>query len=161
MEHEVSETTSAQKDSHQTPPGSSASSDSQDALLEQINKTVRERTQYKVQFRKQQQGLKETERHQKAFDKAQQKASPVESTALPLQSVVPGDQFTLEGEEVIVRDVQSDEDGNVLSVQIEDGKKFGVLNLDAQSRGAILVDEFTPRTRDTGGGTRPPLAPCG
>lgn len=118
---------------------------SPDALLEQIDKTIRERTQFKVEFRKQQQAQNDEARRLTNFDKAQQQASRVESTQLPLDAVVPGDSFTLKGEDVKVRHVEHDEDGNVTLVQIEDGQKFGILNLDPQTRGAILVDEFKPR----------------
>jgi len=128
---------------------------SPDALLEKIDKTIRERTQFKVEFRKQQLAQNDESRRLLSFDKAQQQASRVESTQLPLDAVVPGDSFTLKGEDVIVKQVEYDEDGRATLVQIEDGKKFGVLNLDPQTRGAILVDEFKPQSRDSGG-TRPP-----
>jgi len=141
-----------------------------DALMEQINKTVRERTQYRVEFRRQQQAQNDEARRLTNFDQAQndearrltnfdqaqQKASPVESTALPLQTVQVGDEFTLAGENARVSQVEYDEDGNVTLVQIEDGKKFGVLNLDAQARGGILVDEYKPLPRGGGSG---PVAP--
>lgn len=127
-----------------------------DALMEQIQKTIRERTQYKVEFRREQQAQKDEVRRVTAFDQAQQKASPVESTTLPLQAVRIGDEFTLAGENARVSQVEYDEDGNVTLVQIEDGKKFGVLNLDAQARGAILVDEYKPLPRGGGSG---PVAP--
>lgn len=126
-----------------------------DALMEQIHKTIRERTQHKVEFRRQQQGLNDEERRLTNFDKAQQKASPVESTTLPLHQVMPGDEFTLAGEDVKVKHVEHDEDGTVTLVQIEDGKKFGVLNLDPQTRGAILVDEYKPLMRESEGGGGP------
>jgi len=128
-----------------------------DALMEQIQKTIRERTQHRVEFRRQQQMQNDEERRQTNFDKAQQKASPVESTVLPLAQVLPGDEFTLGTENVRVKHVEHDEDGNVTLVQIEDGKKFGVLNLDPQTRAAILVDEFKPLQR--GGGGSGPVAP--
>jgi hypothetical protein len=122
-----------------------------DALMEQIHKTIRERTQHRVEFRRQQQDQADVERRQLNFDKAQAKASPVESQTLRLDHVLPGDEFTLQGEEVRVRHVEHDEDGTPTLVQIEDGKKFGILNLDPQTRGAILVDEFRPKERNQGG----------
>ncbi len=120
---------------------------SPDALMEQIDKTIRERTQHRVEFRRQQQNQKDEERRFKNFDQAQSSLSPVESQRVALDSVLPGDEFTLKGENVRVTHVEHDEDGTATLVQIEDGKKFGVLNLDPQTRSAILVDEFKPRER--------------
>lgn len=81
VEHEVSETTSAQKDSHQTPPGSSASSDSQDALLARINKLEEENRKLQSlkhrerELDRRERELREREAKHKHEDKVQE--SPV------------------------------------------------------------------------------------
>lgn len=127
-----------------------------DALIEQIDKTIRERTQYKVEFRRQQQEMKQAETRVQNFEKDQQKPRS-NGQRLALEFLAPGDQFRIGEEDVVVRHVEYDQDGAPTEVVIEDGKRYGIMSLDPQTRGAILVDGFTPRESQGAGSMQPGL----
>jgi hypothetical protein len=57
--------------------------------------------------------------------------------------------MTIDGEKAVVKNVEYNEDGYLTNVVIEDGKRFGLMQFDAQNRGGILVDEFKPQPRQT------------
>jgi len=113
--------------------------DSPGALLDKMQETMRTRTQYKAQFRQQRQELKQMEQQQVRFEKSQQQ--PTGKTQMPFDDLAPGDAFTINNEPVTIRKMEHDEDGNLTEIVIEDGKAFGVMSLDPQTRGGILVDK--------------------
>lgn len=112
---------------------------SPDALIAAMQETMRTRTQYKAQFRQQRQELKQMEQQQVRFEKSQQQ--PTGKTQVPFDDLAPGDAFTINNEPVTIRQMEHDEDGNLTEIVIEDGKAFGVMSLDPQTRGGILVDK--------------------
>ncbi|MFK5281986.1 hypothetical protein ACI3PL_20760, partial [Lacticaseibacillus paracasei] len=48
-----------------------------------------------------------------------------------------------------VKNVEFNEDGYLTNVVIEDGKRFGLMQFDPQTRGGILVDEYQPKAART------------
>lgn len=114
-----------------------------DALIAAMQETMRTRTQYKAQFRQQAKDMKLQEQQAVRFDKSQ--AKPAGKQPLPMDDLMPGDEFSIDGEPVKVLTVNHDEDGFLNEVVIEDGKAFGVLSLDPQTRGGILVDKLKTR----------------
>lgn len=116
-----------------------------DALIAQIDRTMRERTVHKVEFRRQQQAQAVEEKQVQNFEKDQAKPNSVPRQRLALEVLAPGDQFRIGEEDVVVRQVDYDDDGAPVEVIIEDGKRYGIMSLDPQTRGAILVDGFKPR----------------
>ncbi len=124
-----------------------------DALMNQMQKTMRERTQFRLQLRERTQEAKQQEKQATNFERSQTKSAGKEF--VDFDSLKPGDQVTIENEDVIVRDIEYDADGMLTNIVLEDGPRFGVLSIDPQSREGLLVNAFKPR--DSGGGTRPPL----
>lgn len=116
-----------------------------DALTSAMQDTMRTRTQFKAEFRAKAKEMKAAEAGQKRFDASQ--ARPQGKVELGFEDVAPGDSMTIDGEPAVIRKVDYDEDGYLTEVVIEDGKKFGVMSLDPQTRGGILVDakSFQPR----------------
>lgn len=114
------------------------------ALMEKVREAMQKRTQYRVQLRSQERALKDAEARTVAYEKAEENADQ----KVDLDRVAPGDKFDLGTEkDITVKEVAYDEDGHLETVTVEDGRKFGVLTFDAQSKGALLVDEWKPRRR--------------
>ena len=109
-----------------------------DALTSAMQDTMRTRTQFKAEFRAKAKEMKVAEAGQKRFDASQ--AKPQGKVELGFEDIAPGDSMTIDGEPAVIRKVDYDEDGYLTEVVIEDGKKFGVMSLDPQTRGGILVD---------------------
>lgn len=119
-----------------------------DALMDEVQSVIRARTQYRVEFRRREKELREEAKQVTSFEKDQaKKADRDAATLVALEEVQQGDEMTINGERAVVKQVQWDEDGYLTNVVIEDGKRYGVLNLDPQTRAGIFVDEWTPRQR--------------
>lgn len=118
---------------------------SPDALTSAIQDTMRTRTQFKAEFRAKAKEMKAAEAGQRRFDASQ--AKPQGKVELGFEDIAPGDSMTIDGEPAVIRRVDYDEDGYLTEVVIEDGKKFGVMSLDPQTGGGILVDakSYQPR----------------
>ncbi len=123
---------------------------SPDALSAALSEAMRTRTQYKAEFRAREKEMRTAETGLKRFEASQSK--PKGKMELGFEDVAPGDSMTIDGEPVTIRKVDYDEDGYLTEIVIEDGKKFGVMSLDPQSRGGILVDakSYQPRERPAG-----------
>jgi hypothetical protein len=122
-----------------------------DALMERVQRDIGERRQYRVQGRQQQQQALTQEKQALAFDQSQQKVKAKPGAMeLPVDLLAAGDELTIDGEPVTVRAVDSDQDGYVTRVVLEDGKKFGVQAFNPQTREGVFVDEYQPRPQLAG-----------
>lgn len=123
-----------------------------DALTGAMQDTMRARTQYKAEFRAKEKEMRAAETGLKRFEASQ--AKPKGKMELGFEDVAPGDSMTIDGEPVTIRKIDYDEDGYLTEIVIEDGKAFGVMSLDPQTRGGILVDakSYQPRERMAGMG---------
>lgn len=130
---------------------------SADDLMSLVQSTINERTQYRVQFRQRDKALKQEAQQVSNFEKDQARAGQRDKTLVALEDVQPGDEFTINGENAKVKKVEWNDDGYLTNVVIEDGKRYGVLNLDAQSRAGVFVDEWTPKKRETAGAEADPF----
>lgn len=120
---------------------------SPDALMGAIRSTIEGRTSYRVQMRQREKALNQEAAQVTRFEKAQARAG--DKTLLALEDVTEGDEMTIEGEKAVVKKVEWDEDGYLTNVVIEDGKRFGVLSLDPQTRAGVFVDEWQPKDKAT------------
>lgn len=118
-----------------------------DALMDKIKSTIEARTTYRVEMRKREKALNQEAAQVTRFEKAQARAG--DKTLLALEDVTVGDEMTIEGEKAVVKKVEWDEDGYLTNVVIEDGKRFGVLSLDPQTRAGVFVDEWQPKDKAT------------
>lgn len=117
-----------------------------DAYFNALNEGIDGRKQYRAQFATREKALATEEKQVVAFDKSQTKlAKQPDAQEVPFEDVLPGDQMTIDGEQAVVKNVEFNEDGYLTNVVIEDGKRFGLMQFDPQSRGGILVDEYQPR----------------
>lgn len=117
-----------------------------DAYFNALNEGIDARKQYRAQFATREKALATEEKQVVAFDKSQTKlAKQPDAQEVPFEDVLPGDQMTIDGEQAVVKNVEFNEDGYLTNVVIEDGKRFGLMQFDPQSRGGILVDEYQPR----------------
>jgi hypothetical protein len=114
-----------------------------DALMTKVQDAIKTRRTYRVELRKQEKALADEERRVVNFENTQ--ANNADKMFLAFSDVMPGDGLTIEGENAVVRDVEWDEDGHLTNVVIEDGRKFGVLSIDPQTRGGVFVDEWKPK----------------
>jgi len=122
-----------------------------DALMKRVQEDIGARRTYRVQGREQKAELLTREKQTVSFDKSQTKlGNKATAVQVPFDSLATGDQLTIDGEQVTVRAVESDEDGYLTKVVLEDGKKFGVQEFNPQSREGVFVDAFDPKPRLAG-----------
>jgi hypothetical protein len=123
---------------------------SADAYFAAVQDGIAARKQYRVQFQARDKALAQEEKRVVDFEKSQTKlAKKPAAQEVPFDEIVPGDRMTIDGEKAVVKNVEYNEDGYLTNVVIEDGKRFGLMQFDAQNRGGILVDEFKPQPRQT------------
>jgi hypothetical protein len=123
---------------------------SADANFAAVQDGIAARKQYRVQFQARDKALAQEEKRVVDFEKSQTKlAKKPAAQEVPFDEIVPGDRMTIDGEKAVVKNVEYNEDGYLTNVVIEDGKRFGLMQFDAQNRGGILVDEFKPQPRQT------------
>ncbi len=121
---------------------------SADAYFAALQDGIAARKQYRVQFQARDKALAQEEKRVVDFEKSQTKlAKKPAAQEVPFDEIVPGDRMTIDGENAVVKNVEYNEDGYLTNVVIEDGKRFGLMQFDAQNRGGILVDEFKPQPR--------------
>jgi hypothetical protein len=65
--------------------------------------------------------------------------------------------MTIDGEQAVVKHIEYTEDGYLTNVVIEDGKRFGLMQFDPQTRSGLFVDEYTPKQREQTGAAEEPL----
>ncbi|WP_395735064.1 hypothetical protein, partial [Prosthecobacter sp.] len=118
-----------------------------DALIKSIQDTIAARTTYKLEVRKQEQAMGDQERRQVRFDKAQTASQKEGGKSIAFDQMQPGDELTIDGEAVKVKGIDIDQDGYPQTITLEDGKRFGVLQFDANTRGGIIADEWKPRSK--------------
>ena len=127
-----------------------------DALMQRVQQDIGARRTYRVQSREQTRDMLAQEKQAVSFDKSQNKLErQPNAQPVPTDALVTGDRMTIDGEEVIVRAVESDEDGYPTKVVLEDGKKFGVQEFNPQTKTGLFVDEFQPRARAEGSSEGP------
>ena len=132
-----------------------------DALMQRVQQDIGARRTYRVEGRKQTRDLLTREKQEVSFDKSQNKLErQPNAQPVPTDALVTGDRMTIDGEEVIVRAVESDEDGYPTKVVLEDGKRFGVQEFNPQTKTGLFVDEFQPRARAEGS-TEGPFSKAG
>lgn len=119
-----------------------------DAMMAKVQRTISERTQYRVQFRQRDKALKQEAQQVSSFERDQARAGDRDKTLVALDDVAPGDEMLINGEKAVVRKIDYDEDGYLTNVVIEDGKRYGVLSLDPTTRAGVFVDEYQPRQRE-------------
>lgn len=118
-----------------------------DAYLQALQEGIAGRQQYRVQFAQRDKALAQEEKRVIDFEKSQNKLAKKEAQQVPFEDIVPGDEMTIDGEQAVVRNVEYNEDGYLTNVVIEDGKRFGLMQFDPQTRGGLLVDEFKPASK--------------
>lgn len=122
-----------------------------DALMKRVQEDIGARRTYRVQGREQKAELLTREKQTVSFDKSQTKlGNKPTAMQVPFEALATGDQLTIDGEQVTVRAVESDEGGYLTKVVLEDGKKFGVQEFNPQSREGVFVDAFDPKPRLSG-----------
>lgn len=127
-----------------------------DALMQRVQQDIGARRTYRVQSREQTRDMLAQEKQAVSFDKSQNKLErQPNAQPVPTDALVTGDRMTIDGEEVTVRAVESDEDGYPTKVVLEDGKRFGVQEFNPQTKTGLFVDEFQPRARAEGGSEGP------
>ena len=127
-----------------------------DALMQRVQQDIGARRTYRVQSREQTRDMLAQEKQAVSFDKSQNKLErQPNAQPVPTDALVTGDRMTIDGEEVIVRAVESDEDGYPTKVVLEDGKRFGVQEFNPQTKTGLFVDEFQPRARAEGSSEGP------
>ena len=118
-----------------------------DAYVNALQEGIAGRQQYRVQFAARDKALVQEEKRVVDFEKTQGKlAKKPAAQEVTFEDVVPGDRMTIDGEAAVVRNVEYNEDGYLTNVVIEDGKRFGLMQFDPQTRGGLLVDEFKPKS---------------
>lgn len=118
-----------------------------DAYVNALQEGIAGRQQYRVQFAERDKALAQEEKRVVDFEKTQGKlAKKPAAQEVTFEDVVPGDRMTIDGEPAVVRNVEYNEDGYLTNVVIEDGKRFGLMQFDPQTRGGLLVDEFKPKS---------------
>lgn len=118
-----------------------------DAYVNALQEGIAARQQYRVQFAERDKALAQEEKRVVDFEKTQGKlAKKPAAQEVTFEDVVPGDRMTIDGEPAVVRNVEYNEDGYLTNVVIEDGKRFGLMQFDPQTRGGLLVDEFKPKS---------------
>lgn len=118
-----------------------------DAYLQALQEGIAGRQQYRVQFAQRDKALAQEEKRVIDFEKSQTKLAKKDAQQVPFEDIVPGDEMTIDGEQAVVRNVEYNEDGYLTNVVIEDGKRFGLMQFDPQTRGGLLVDEFKPASK--------------
>lgn len=119
-----------------------------DAYLEAVRGGIEGRQQYRVQFAQRDKALQQEEERVVNFEQSQNKLARKRSTErVDFEDIRVGDAMTIDGEPAVVRNIEYDQDGYLTNVVIEDGKRFGLMQFDPQTRGGILVDEFQPRAQ--------------
>ncbi len=116
-----------------------------DALMKSVQDTIAARTTYKMEVRKREKQMGDEERRMVRFDKAQTSSQKEGGKTIAFHEMFPGDELTIDGEAVKVKNVETDQDGYPQTVTLEDGKRFGVLKFDANTRGGIIADEWKPK----------------
>lgn len=96
-----------------------------DAFLTALNGAAEARKQSRVQGAQEKRLLVREEKQTVEFEKAQESAPPKEPQTIDGSTLIEGDEFTLKGEKVRVKEVQFDENGEAISVVLEDGARFG------------------------------------
>ena len=118
-----------------------------DAYVNALQEGIAGRQQYRVQFAERDKALAQEEKRVVDFEKTQGKlAKKPAAQEVTFEDVLPGDRMTIDGEPAVVRNVEYNEDGYLTNVVIEDGKRFGLMQFDPQTRGGLLVDEFKPKS---------------
>lgn len=118
-----------------------------DAYVNALQEGIAGRQQYRVQLAERDKALVQEEKRVVDFEKTQGKlAKKPAAQEVTFEDVVPGDRMTIDGEAAVVRNVEYNEDGYLTNVVIEDGKRFGLMQFDPQTRGGLLVDEFKPKS---------------
>ena len=128
-----------------------------DAYLEAVRGGIEGRQQYRVQFAQRDKALQQEEERVVNFEQSQNKLARKRSTErVDFEDIRKGDAMTIDGEPAVVRNIEYDQDGYLTNVVIEDGKRFGLMQFDPQTRGGILVDEFQPRQKVPGSKSQVP-----
>jgi hypothetical protein len=128
-----------------------------DALMGAIQQGIDTRKQYRVQFAARNKAQAQVEKQTLDFEKTQQTLRQKDKDQVRFEDIAPGDEMTIDGEQAVVKNIEYTEDGYLTNVVIEDGKRFGLMQFDAQNRQGIFVDEFTPKQREQPGTAEEPL----
>jgi len=128
-----------------------------DALMGAIQQGIDTRKQYRVQFAARNKAQAQVEKQTLDFEKTQQTLRQKDKDQVRFEDIAPGDEMTIDGEQAVVKNIEYTEDGYLTNVVIEDGKRFGLMQFDAQNRQGIFVDEFTPKQREQPGTAEAPL----
>ena len=115
--------------------------------LDAVREGIDSRKQYRVDFAAREQALAEEEKQVVDFEKTQQTLRRKDKEQVRFEDIAPGDEMMIDGEQAVVKNIEYNEDGYLTNVVIEDGKRFGLMNFDPQSRQGIFVDEYTPKQR--------------
>jgi len=68
------------------------------------------------------------------------KAEAANVQPLPIDSLIRGDEFTVQGHKFTVQDLEIDQDGYTVSVTVKDGPKFGIQRFGPEDAGAVHID---------------------
>jgi hypothetical protein len=125
--------------------------------LDAVREGIDSRQQYRVDFAAREKALETEEKQVIDFEKTQQTLRRKDKERVRFEDIAPGDEMTIDGEQAVVRNIEYTEDGYLTNVVIEDGKRFGLMQFDPQTRSGLFVDEFTPKEREPSGTAEEPL----
>lgn len=123
---------------------------SPDALMNAVESAIQTRKQYRFEQRSQKARMLDEEKRVVRFEGAQAKLQG-KADVVPFDAMQIGDELTVAGEVMKVKNLTYDQDGYPQTITMEDGKKFGLLSFDANRQNGVLVDEFRPVPRQSSG----------
>lgn len=103
-----------------------------------LNAAGEERKGWRKRFSQEKRILDTEERQATAFGRDANKPGPDKEILVP-DDLFPGDEFELHGTKVRVKEFSFDDDGEVSSVTLDDGKKYGTQRVPAGTK--LLVDK--------------------
>lgn len=118
-----------------------------DALMAAVQQGIETRKQYRFEFAKREREQRVAEKQAQDFDRTQDRLQRKDKQLVDFDAMLPDDVLTIDGERVTVKAVEHDDEGHLVNVTLQDGKRFGLLQLDPQGAGGVFVDAFTPRPR--------------
>lgn len=116
-------------------------------LLYALNAAADARKLWRRDFYKGEQVAKEQAKGQERFEKDAAKFKRPHD-AIVADELMPGDEFELQGEKVKVKSLEFDEHGEVSHVLLEDGKKYGTVQVPGGT--VIRMDEKTLQKAEVG-----------
>jgi len=121
---------------------------SEDDLLTALRNVDAQRKSAKTESKRLNNVLNEQAKQHEAFqDQAVDGNIKGDIDKVPLDQLLPGDEFEIGGEKLKVKNLETDEDGYLTAVEVEDGSKFGVQRLAPDQVDSIHVDKGSLKSK--------------